>query len=241
MVDDPNRAYPYYGLIGTAFAVLLAFVVLISFQSYNQGKSGAETEAVALTEMYRTGEFFPQGQREEFAGEVVCLGRASVAEWPAMSDSERNPDVDEWVSLLRETTASFDTLTPAQQAAFSHLLTEEDQRATGRRERLSEADPAVTPPVWFTLLLGGLTVILGTLVFADRRESFKVQAALMAGVTVMVVTGLSLVWFLDHPYRDASGSIQPVELRRSLEIMEASHRGLPIPCNEAGTPPVQPA
>lgn len=236
LVDDPDRSQPHYGLISTAFAVLLAFVVLTSFQSYNLAEGGAEHEAVAVTEIFRTGEFFPPKDRREFEGEAICLGRAAVAEWPAMRNGDRNAAVDDWVTQIRATTAGFQLHGPKQVAAFSHLLAEEDQRATGRRERLSEATPAVTAPVWFVLIVGGLTVIFTPLLFLDRREHLRVQAGLTAGVTVMVVTGLSLIWFLDHPYRDSSGSIKPTEMQRSLEIMGEESPGIVAPCSDDGTP-----
>lgn len=63
--------------------------------------------------------------------------------------------------------------------------------------------------------------------FVDRRESFTVQAVLMAAVAAMVVSGLMLVWFLDHPYGDSSGSIRPVEMERSIAIMEQERSGAP--------------
>ena len=60
--------------------------------------------------------------------------------------------------------------------------------------------------------------------FADRRESFIVQASLIAAITALVVSGLLLVWFLDHPYENSSGSIKPDEMERELAIVEHEHR-----------------
>ena len=54
------------------------------------------------------------------------------------------------------------------------------------------------------------------LLFTDRREKFPVQAALMASVAAMVAASLTLVWFLDHPYQGADGSIEPEEMERTL-------------------------
>lgn len=43
-----------------------------------------------------------------------------------------------------------------------------------------------------------------------------------------------LVYFLDHPYANWSGSIKPVEMERSLATIEEGHR---TPCDERGNPP----
>ena len=63
-------------------------------------------------------------------------------------------------------------------------------------------------------------LILGGLLFADRRELFFAQAGLAAAVAVMITTGLLLIWFLDHPYAGHAGSIRPVELQNSLALMQ---------------------
>jgi hypothetical protein len=54
-----------------------------------------------------------------------------------------------------------------------------------------------------------------------------VQTALAAAVTIMVVTGLVLVWFLDHPFQNSTGSIKPVEMERSIDQMVAQNPTLP--------------
>jgi hypothetical protein len=52
----------------------------------------------------------------------------------------------------------------------------------------------------------------------------------------MVVSGLLLIRFLDNPYADASGSIKPIEMERSIAIMEEQRPDLRPPCDEAGEP-----
>jgi len=59
-------------MVGTAFAVLLAFVTFAAFQTYNGAKSGAQSEAVAVLDMSRTAAFFPAQQRDGLRAELVC-------------------------------------------------------------------------------------------------------------------------------------------------------------------------
>lgn len=56
---DTTRGAGVYSVAGTAFAVLLAFVVLVAYESYNNAKAGAEKESDAVIELFRTAEFFP--------------------------------------------------------------------------------------------------------------------------------------------------------------------------------------
>jgi hypothetical protein len=50
------------------------------------------------------------------------------------------------------------------------------------------------------------------------------QAAMVAAVAIIVVSGLVLVRFLDKPYEGKSGSIQPTAMERTLAQMEREHR-----------------
>jgi Protein of unknown function (DUF4239) len=234
---DSTRGSGIYGMVGTAFAVVLAFVVLVAFQSYNSAKAGAEAEAVAVLEQFRTAEFFPAAQRDELQGELLCYARAVVHYgWPRMRDQRRSSEVQRWVGKLKLTFLTLDVQTPKRQAAFRQLLVEKDERTRGRRERLSEATPVITSPVWFVLVVGGLINIAFVLLFTARRESALVQGSLMAAVTAMVVTGLMLVWVLDHPYENRAGGIEPAEITRTIASMHQEHPGLVTPCNRNGDP-----
>jgi hypothetical protein len=42
---DGDRAAGVFGVLATGFAVLLGFIVFLSFTSYDQSRTGAETEA----------------------------------------------------------------------------------------------------------------------------------------------------------------------------------------------------
>src|SRR5215813_9138170 len=73
---EVERGSGVFAFLGTAFAVLLAFVVLEAFDSFNDARAGAETEATNVLQLSRTAEFFPASEVEKFEGELICYGRA---------------------------------------------------------------------------------------------------------------------------------------------------------------------
>jgi Protein of unknown function (DUF4239) len=233
---EVERGAGVFAFLGTAFAVLLAFVVLEAFASFNDARAGAETEATAAIEMSRSSEFFP-ADRPTIGGRLICYMRAVINdEWPAMKEGDRSPVVQEWVESLGRAFRQVDVDRPTEEAAFLQLLEQEAIRVEARRARLSESIRVVPAPVWFILVLGALLTIGFALLFADRREGFMVQGVLIAAVCALVTAGLLLVWFLDHPYADQSGSIKPTEMERSLAIVEHEQRGVSPPCTAAGEP-----
>ena len=232
---EVERGAGTFAFIGTAYAVLLAFVVLEAFQSFNDARTGAEEEATTIVQMSRSAEFLPPAESEPVEGVLICYGAAVIhEEWPAMRQGSRSPIVQGWVTRLEEGLQQMHPRTPAQQAAFLQLLQQQDQRTDARRARISEANRALPAPVWFLLGLGAFVTIGFAMFFADRREHFIVQGSLIAAITALVVSGLLLIWFLDHPYENQSGSIKPDEMERQLTIVQAEQVNAPHLCDSLG-------
>jgi hypothetical protein len=92
LANEPARVTTMMAFVGTAFAVLLAFITLAAFQTYNGAKAGAATEAVALFDMFKSAGFFPASERDDLRGDFVCYGRAVIdQEWPAMRRRRTRP------------------------------------------------------------------------------------------------------------------------------------------------------
>ena len=238
-VGEHNKAFDF---LGTAFAVLLAFVVLEAYESYNDAKSGAEAEAEAVLELSRSAEAFAPQEHERLDGALICYGRAVIHRgWPAMDEKEEgSPVVNDWGTHFREEALRVDIDSFLKRAVFRQLLTEQDQRIEGRRTRLAEAVRIVPLPLWLVLLLGAALTIGWVVLSASRRGSFVVQAAVVASVATMVTSALLLVWFLDHPFAAESGSITPIEMEHTLETIaeEEEDQALEVipPCTPEGDP-----
>jgi hypothetical protein len=65
--SDLDRAAGVFGVVGTSFAVLLAFVIFVAFESYVSAKENAGEEAVAVSELFHTAQLFPSPGREQLA------------------------------------------------------------------------------------------------------------------------------------------------------------------------------
>jgi hypothetical protein len=237
-LGDTTRGAAIYGVVGTSFAVLLAFVVFVAFQSYDHAKAGAEIEADATLEEFRSAEFFPLPTRRDLQDTLVCYGRSVVdQDWPAMRDESRSEVTDKWSLALQNVFLAVRVVTPKEQVAFSNLLSLRDKRIDGRRQRLAEATPIITTPVWFFLGLAALLNIGFVLLFIDRRgESLVMQLVMMGCVTATIVSGLLLVWFLDHPFQDQTGGIRPAGMEQRLAVMQDEQAALRPPCDLEGNP-----
>jgi hypothetical protein len=235
LVGNPTRGTPMAIVAGTTNAVLLAFVILAAFQTYNSARAGAATEANAVLDMSRTAGLFPAAQRDQLRSDLTCYGRAVVnEEWPAMRNGHSSPLVDYWVDSYRAEFAGLTVVSPRQQVAFQDLLTQAALRVTGRQQRLSDDTPTVPTPLWVALVFASCAAVALQLGMADPEERLTVQGLQVAGVAAIVATGLLVINFLDHPYAPHIGGIQPNAMRHTLVLARNIEPALNPRCSSTG-------
>jgi hypothetical protein len=231
---DLTRSAGSLSLIGTMFAVMLAFVILFSLQSFQRAREGASIEAVAVTELNAVATVFPQPTSDTLRGGLVCYGRAVVNdEWPAMKKGGSSALVESWVDKLHDEFAATAPHEARQEAAYAQWFDEVAQRRDGRRERLAEAAPTLPMPLWFALGIGATLTLAYMVVQADKRETLIIQAIPIGFVAAIITAGLLVVVFLDKPYAGGNGSIKPTEMTRTLTRID---RGVDAPCDAHGNP-----
>jgi Protein of unknown function (DUF4239) len=238
---DSDRAAGVFGVTGTGFAVLLAFVIFLAFSSYDRARQQASLEASATSQLFRTANLFPPDARRQLHAELICYARAVIHhEWRTMRDAHESPLVDSWLDRIERTVDGTQLHGDKQRLGFDHWFDQSADRREGRIGRLVEAKPLVPGLVWLALFLGGGLIIVYMCFYADPREPAFVQALQIGSVTTMVVAGLLVVRFLDRPYTSASGGIRPTAMTTALHQME--HRDAVSGgqaarlCGEAGRP-----
>ena len=73
--SDGDRASGVFGVLATGFSVLLGFIIFLAFTSYDQSRSGAETEALVVTQQVETAQLMPRAIRADLTGQLVCYAR----------------------------------------------------------------------------------------------------------------------------------------------------------------------
>ena len=83
--SDGDRASGVFGVLATGFAILLGLFVFLAFTSYDDSKTGAESEALAVVQQFETAQFLPAAARSRLGGELICYGRSVIGqEWPRL-------------------------------------------------------------------------------------------------------------------------------------------------------------
>ena len=230
---DPVPVAAVYSVVGTAYMVIVAFVFFVAFESYRNAKGDAEAEATAILAMFHTANSFAPTERDRLQAQVVCYAREVIAdEWPSMRDGRTSSVVDARVTAVEATASGIALEGDKQAAEYEHWLSLNEERRQGRQGRITQAPGLVPPVLWLILIGGAAVVIAGVGFFADSREPRFLQAGMMVGVVVIVVSALLMVRFLDRPYEDKSGSIKPTAMASTLAQMERleGQRAAPVRC-----------
>jgi hypothetical protein len=236
---DGDRASGVFGVLATGFAIFAGFVIFLAFTSYDQSRSGAEAEGLAVVQQFETAQFLPLEVRSRLTGELVCYGRSVVhQEWPSMQDGTAGTALNPWALPLFTSLKLAKPKTSTEEAAYGKWLDLTSDREEARRDRVHGAEGIIPNSVWLVLFFTAVIVFAYMLFFADSGERAVSQAMLVGSATAVVTVTLLVIHALDNPYRPGVGSLKPVAMERSLVIIDEARSALndraPLPCDERG-------
>ena len=239
--SDGDRASGVFGALATGFSVLLGFIVFLAFSSYDESKTGAETEALVVVQQFETAQFLPPAAGRQLSGELICYGRSVVGqEWPRMQTRAETGAVNPWGFAMFKTMKGVQPTTPTEQSAYDKWLDQTSTREEARRDRVHASEGVIPATLWRVLYFIAAVIVVYMLFFADSGERAVTQGLLMGSVVAVMVATLLLLSILDNPYRPGVSGLRPVAMQQTLELIDQARDALgqndPLPCNAQGQP-----
>ena len=238
---DGDRAAGVFGVLATGFSVLLAFIIVLGYQAYDQARTGAESEAILVAQQVETAQFFAEPARSQLSGDLVCYARTVVGpEWQALETGTLDTQINPWAARMFQTLKQADPKTAAEQSAYDTWTSQTQARELARNTRLHGAAGLIPAPMWVALFVLAGLLFTYLLFFADSAERAATQVLLMASVTVVVVSSLLLITFFNHPFGTGVGTLKPTAMQRTLDLVENEMPSVGVvvtaPCDGAGRP-----
>ena len=239
--EDSDRAAGVFGACWRRGSPLsLGLIVFLAFSSYDQSRSGAETEALTLRQQFETAQFLPPAAGKRLGGELVCYGRAVIGqEWPALANGTEGEAFNPWAVPLFRTIKTVAPKTAAEQTAYDNWMDFTSTREQARSDRVHGAVGVIPDALWVVLFFIAATIFVFMLFLADSAERWYAQAMLMGSVIAVITATLLLIAVLDNPIRD-HGGLKPVAMQRALKTLELERAIVgdrtPLPCDARGAP-----
>ena len=200
-----------FTVIGTTYAVLLAFVASLAWEGYNKAQSITDAEASLVQNVYQIIGGLTGPEMSSMRQDILSYARVVVSdEWPAQARGEPVDADDTSLAHLTNTALRLHPDNIAAGDLHTLLLVDLDRLASTRRERLFASRTPIPSIVWFVLITGGgITVVFGSLLGAPSVRMHLAMSSLLAisGTLVLLV-----VVALSSPFRgDYRISAEPFE------------------------------
>lgn len=188
-------------IVGVIYAVLIAFVVIIAWETFDQAARGARTEVSAASDLYRLSGTFRDPQRSALRAEVVRYSRLMEdEEWPAMQHGGQSTAAQDSAARMSDLTIAMIDADPHQRVAVDSTVTGALRTfLDARRDRLAENSEGIPPSLWAGLVLGAIITISFTYLFG--AEDFRLQLVVTALLATLIALMFAMIIALDYPYR----------------------------------------
>jgi hypothetical protein len=210
----------YLQTLGGIYAVLLAFVVVIVWQQFNDARLNVESEANEIADLFRTSQGMPPAQRARMSD---CLARYVDAvleqDWPAMvvNDEAVLERVGHILDEMSEVLHAFEPGSTCHQSLHAEALARFNDLSDARSMRLSSSRARIPSALRWLLYTGALILVGSTWLFAV--DSFVIHAI----VTGALAAGVSHVLYVIEDLDDSFGGAWQVP-REPFERVRAHMR-----------------
>jgi hypothetical protein len=187
-------------VVGVIYAVLLAFVVVISWEQYSSAASVATTEATAVGNLYRDAVALGRPGRRLAAAVDSYAYNVAYREWPYMaSHLAADPVTNHSQKTVFKAVATLPPPAGGTSAEFVRQAVTDLSAATeARSERIDDSSSELPPPLWAVLLVGGALTVGFTYFFG--LKSFLAEAVMVGTLAAIIGLMLFVILSLDLPF-----------------------------------------
>jgi hypothetical protein len=197
--EHHDIAGPIFSTIGVIYAVMLAFVLVIVWQDFDQAQNNTVQEANYFAEIYRDTGGLPEPFRSQFIkANATYIDALIKYEWPQMQRGGRSAETQAAADKVWELTTKFNPKTEGEKIFFSEMLSKMNSAVEMRRQRLQDAVSGLHPSLWFVLLLGGIITVVFTFFFGS--QNLFAQLTMTTMLAVLIVLIIFTILLMDFPY-----------------------------------------
>lgn len=208
-----------FGVLGAFYGLVLAFVIVASWERFNLANADALQEASALESLYKLGTAFPEPMRTQLDSVVrEYAHRVIEKEWPQMADNTfegGNAGAHElWAAVL-----GYHTLDSREQLLLDKSIDQLNLISRARSERFFYYQDDLPSVVWTVIYLGCLMTIGFSYFFGSNV--FRAQVVMCGFFSILLGMTILAILELAHPYQGVV-TVSNEPFRYALSRMEAA-------------------
>jgi hypothetical protein len=218
---------PIFLNAGVLFAVLLGFMVVAVWESYDAAKRITGTEAAALVPLYRTSGAVPK----EAGDRVREISRAYVHEvledeWPLQAaqgkgSSKARKEIGNLFRAFGDGTIN-SQIKKDYPFICTELMQSINEVTNNRNKRNIQANEEVPTIMWFAIMGGAFVIIsMSCMIYMERPVPHMIMASTMAALIGLL---LFSCFILSHPFHGPV-AISPESFEKTLVVFDDVDRG----------------
>jgi len=218
---------PIFLNAGVLFAVLLGFMVVAVWESYDVAKTTAATEATALVPMYRAAGNLPPEAGDKIR-EITreYIHQVIEDEWPTQaSTGQASSKARKQIGNLFRAFGD-GTISTQMKKDFplscNVLMQSITDVSNDRNKRNLEANEDVPMVMWSAIVGGALVIItMSFIIYMERPLPHMIMAAMMGSLIGLLLFSCLI---LSHPFRGPI-AISPESFEKTLVVLDDVDRG----------------
>lgn len=198
-----------FGTLGMAYTVLVAFVVVTVWQSFDKATSNTDKEANCLVSLYRDCESFSEPSKQQIRALLNEYAKKVTSdEWPLLPKGQASPRVQEIINKLSILYSNYLPKAITDQIFFEESVGKFNGLCELRRERLIDSKHGIHPILWFVLIIGAIVTIGFTFFFGS--ENLRAQITMTILLAALIAIILFTILAFDFPFTgDVTISSEP--------------------------------
>lgn len=188
-------------VIGTTYAVILAFMLSNVWNMAQQAEANEEQEANALVNVWRIAGELPSPAAKEIQKLCVNYARGAIdQEWPAMARrAPLPPQTGEMINQLWHLAGQSQSHSGSDSIAVYQLMEELRLLTEYRRLRLMQSREGLPGILWAVLVAGGIITVAASCFFGV--PSFRFHILQVVVLTFLLSLVLVAIANIDRPYQ----------------------------------------
>jgi len=189
-------------VIGTTYAVILAFTLAGVWNMFQQAQSNEEQEANSLVNVYRIASQLQDPNAK--AIQNLCVRYADNAlnrEWPAMANYQMPPEGGQMINQFWALAGQAQAHAQPDAIAAYQLMEELRGLTQCRRIRAMQGREALPVILWAVLIAGGIVTVASACFFGVPSFRFHLLQVFMLSFLISLV--LVAIADVDRPYQGA--------------------------------------
>lgn len=188
-----------FSTAGVAYAVLLAFVVVIAWEGFDKSYVNVEKEANCIVSIYRDSVAFS----ESFSSEIRPLLKEYVdtvteEEWPMLARGNHSARARNLLKKIWSAYASYEPGSESEKTFFAESVRKLNDAGELRRMRIMDSKTGIHPMLWFVLIAGGISTIIFTFFFGT--ENLRAQMLMASMLALIIALILFTILLFDFPF-----------------------------------------